>query len=1273
MLPGIRWGSLRTKIIAWSFVPAAIILGAIALVGFYAYSSVTGDLVIERNQEVARLSAGQLADEATEYTDVLASLARSPALQEEDRAGRRTALEAAHNRLVVFDGGAILLDNHGIVVAAEPERPDIVGQDWSDRAYFRQMAEVPGPVFSDVVPDGAGGAPVIVAGVPIIGAQDTFRGGLLGMFRLGVSTGSSLYGSIVKLRLAGGEVAYLVDRHGQVIYHANTDRIGENFSGQSAVEQVVNGKTGALRTRDVAGHDIVASFAPVPGTPWGLVTEVTWEKLMAPSQSYRRFLLLLLALGLVIPAVVVAIGSRRLTRPIADLIAASQQVASGKFGQTIEARTGDELEELVGQFNAMSAQLSQSYTELRAREERLSLVLQGTSDGFWDWDLQTNQVYFSTRWKSMLGYADDEIQGKFECWRELLHPDDVEPTLSQLQGYLQGQVTVYAPEFRMRHKDGSYRWILARAIALRGADGKPYRMAGSHTDITDRKRADDALQERLAFEKLISDISTQFVNLGPGEIDSGIQHALEATGRFTGADRGYVVLLSGNGTSVSNIHEWCAPGIMPQRDRIQGQVSDIAPWTIERIKRTEIVNIPRVGDLPPEAAADKAAFQAEDTRSLLCVPMVYRGEAFGLVGLDSVKSERSWSDQNVALLKIVGEIFSNALEHKRAREAVQAAYQSLEHRVEERTQELAALNAIAALVSRSLDLREIMSDALDKTLEITATEFGGAYRLEEDGQEAAGEPSLICLSCRGLPEERTRFFEIVPLRGSAIEAATVQGGPLVWEVASAPNPPAMKQALESIGIRQVVSVPLMAKGRLVGALQLGTGAVRPFSSDQLSLLWAIGQQVGVAVENARLYQAEQDRRAEAERRRQVAEGLRDALAILNSQQSLDQTLQYITAQARQLLGSDAIALFRLDPEQRMLRIQAAEGLEPEYVAQMVVPVGKGAVGRTVLERRPVRVDDIASIAADLASLPIGPDVHRLAWLTATRYKTLVGVPLILKDEVYGALLLYYATVSDLSEEDTKLAAAFADQAALAIQNARLREQAGAAAAVAERNRLARELHDSVTQSLYSATLYAEAAARLLSSGDTYQAADHLRSLRDTAQEALREMRLLIFELRPPALEKTSLAEALEARLKAVEGRGGIQAELRVDGVERLPVSTKQELYQITQEALNNVLRHARAGQVTVALQFTDDHVRLEVCDDGVGFVPATAFEGGGQGLRSMRERAQRLGGTLDVASEPGKGTSVSMTVGIRGNSEALRETEGNSEGARTHTSSSEFP
>ena len=205
-------------------------------------------------------------------------------------------------------------------------------------------------------------------------------------------------------------------------------------------------------------------------------------------------------------------------------------------------------------------------------------------------------------------------------------------------------------------------------------------------------------------------------------------------------------------------------------------------------------------------------------------------------------------------------------------------------------------------------------------------------------------------------------------------------------------------------------------------------------------------------------------------------------------------------------------------------------------------------------------------------------------------------------------------------------------------------QAEALAVAEERTRLSRDLHDSVTQALYGLTLYAEAASRSLAADEIDLAASQLRELQETARQALQEMRLLIFELRSPVLEEEGLAAALQARLAAVEGRVGLDTALAVEGDGRLPPTREVELDRITQEALNNVLKHAHAQHITVRLHQDERIVALEIADDGVGFDPGSARAGGGLGLRGMAERAARLGGRLAVESRPGAGTRVAVEV-----------------------------
>jgi signal transduction histidine kinase len=259
----------------------------------------------------------------------------------------------------------------------------------------------------------------------------------------------------------------------------------------------------------------------------------------------------------------------------------------------------------------------------------------------------------------------------------------------------------------------------------------------------------------------------------------------------------------------------------------------------------------------------------------------------------------------------------------------------------------------------------------------------------------------------------------------------------------------------------------------------------------------------------------------------------------------------------------------------------------------------------------------------------------------------LAVPLKTKTGVIGVLNVESDQLNAFDESDLEVLQSLANQAAIAIDNARLYERAQQLAIVEERGRLARDLHDSVTQSLYGVTLYTEAAVRLLSSGQVELAADHLNEVRSTAQEALREMRLLIFELRPlrpPILEEAGLVAALEARLETVEDRAGVETTFDVQVKGKLPAEIEKELYRIGQEALNNALKHAQAGCVTVSLRHDQNTVVLEITDDGTGFDPNAAREEGGLGLDGMEERAAQLGGQLMVQSSPGAGTCVRVEV-----------------------------
>jgi nitrate/nitrite-specific signal transduction histidine kinase len=363
----IKLRGLRAKIIAWSFIPTLVILAAVALVTYVAYQSVTDDLVLAKDQELTRLSASQLSAEMRAYTDLLSEIANTSDLRQADPALQRAALEHFSNRLVIFDGGVLILDNFGVLVAALPKRPDDLGQDWSNREYFRQIVHTSRPVFSNILPDGPQHAEVIVAAVPILGDQGELIGVLMGMFRTRVREVSAFYGGIVKQRIGENGSTYIVDGFGRIIYHQDSTQIGTDISTSQVVQAAMAGGAGAIRSSDENGKRIVAGYAAIPGTPWLLINEENWVSLASAFQGYRQFLILLMSLGVLIPIILVNIGIRRIMQPVVALTGAAQEVARGNFDQTITAETSDEIEELANQFNLMAGQLRASYAQLEQR------------------------------------------------------------------------------------------------------------------------------------------------------------------------------------------------------------------------------------------------------------------------------------------------------------------------------------------------------------------------------------------------------------------------------------------------------------------------------------------------------------------------------------------------------------------------------------------------------------------------------------------------------------------------------------------------------------------------------------------------------------------------------------------------------------------------------------------------------------------------------------------------------------------------------------------
>ena len=283
-------------------------------------------------------------------------------------------------------------------------------------------------------------------------------------------------------------------------------------------------------------------------------------------------------------------------------------------------------------------------------------------------------VYANKKCVEAMGYSPDEFYAPEFDFLSLIAPESIELIRTNFKRHLNGE-DVEPYEYSLSNKKGEKieAIITTRLINFEG----PGAILGIITDITDRKRAEEELQHRLKFQRLITTVSSRFINLYPAQIDDEIDHTLQQIGVFADADRSYVFQFSDDQKFVSCTHEWCADQIEPAIERIQNTSVDNFPWVLKKHLHGEMVLIPRVSDLPPEAIKEKQEFERQGIQSMLAVPMICSNKVMGFIGLDSVKEEKMWAGDTNSLLKIVGQVFANALENKTTRQALQQSEERL--------------------------------------------------------------------------------------------------------------------------------------------------------------------------------------------------------------------------------------------------------------------------------------------------------------------------------------------------------------------------------------------------------------------------------------------------------------------------------------------------------------------------------------------------------------------------------------------------------------------
>jgi len=699
------------------------------------------------------------------------------------------------------------------------------------------------------------------------------------------------------------------------------------------------------------------------------------------------------------------------------------------------------------------------------------------------------------------------------------------------------------------------------------------------------------------------------------------------------------------------IYGYSILGIDGQETEMQLPLDENGPQSISaQVYRTgKLMNVPDVSQEPLYYLET----QDWNGRSELCVPIRVGDRILGVLNAESRQLNR-FSRDDERLVQALADQCGVAVENARL-------YGALQQRLKEQTALQDAVSSISSTIELDGVLNEIaksLGEAIDATsvfiCEYDETHLTSRVQAQYVGPDANDKE-------RGpIPEGAISIPEFFP---GTLEKLH-ENRPAVSYVDDPDLPDAQRKHYNDYDTLTSLFIPMRIGGRLIAYADLWDSRVhREFSPQEIALCEGVAQQAAVAMENARLYARAQEELIE---RRRIEEELKlhqeeledlvmerteklsqasERLATLNEASRVlgvasvdaDQVHSAIHRAVSWLMSAEIFSILLVDHDQAVVEDVYVAGTESRNI-EGPYPFADTFVETMFRHGSSLRFDDIQLL----------DEADPLAAIVETKTRSALAVLLPAGEQSMGVMLAQSETLASYTEEDEKILEMLAAHAATALENAQLYQDLQRAAADKERQRLARHLHDSVTQSLYSLVLMTNGWAAMSEKGELMNAADSFRQLESLSVQALGEMRLLIHQLRPPILEETGLVGALRDRLEAVEHRVGLETKLVTAGdVEGLPQQVEEEFFHISQEALNNALRHADASNIQIRIEVENGSARLAVEDDGRGFDPTES--NGGLGLITMRERAESLGGDFKLTTDNDHGTVVEIRLKLGSN------------------------
>jgi PAS domain S-box-containing protein len=715
----------------------------------------------------------------------------------------------------------------------------------------------------------------------------------------------------------------------------------------------------------------------------------------------------------------------------------------------------------------------------------------------------------------------------------------------------------------------------------------------SITDITERKRAEKEIQNHLTRLEAIREIELSILAAqSPGDT---AMTALERIQVLLPYNFGGVVLYDFDANQVEFLATYPVGEDDDPLITRSYTIDEFTPY-LDTLRSGQIYIMP---DLAAETDLSLASELLKDSgiRSFIDVPLIVRGD---LIGSFNVLSDQPNAFETVHL-DIAREV-ANAL-------AVSIQQGRLLETEQRRREELETLEQV------SMSLRQ--ADSREELFSILLTETRALFNADS---------GAILTPCKNK-------FEYTIVQGPQdIETFLTQqkfADAELVEIINAEDPVFLPDLpFDKIGVVSATLLPIQFNRQTFGAMILHWFERGDFPTEERHMLNTIADMAGIALERMHILE---NLEFQVTDRTLELTTLYELTALLAAESDLTDTLHQTLERLLDTINSFSGTIHLMDDEHNQLDLVTHQGIDTDTESSLKTIRPDHILWKQLAEKGEplllMNIDKKDLITAGIQNLEI---------------ENYIGAPIQTGNMTIGIISAFYTSDHDPSLDEISLLNLVADQVGIAVERTHLREQAEQAAIMTERQRLARELHDAVTQSLYSISFLAKASQNFAHSGELEQVEQYLGTLQDTAQQALKEMRLLIYELLPTSLEQQGLASVLRHRLESVEQRAGIEVEFLTTGSFDLPTEVQFDIYRIAQEAINNTLKHASATTVKVHLVGSEHGLEMTIEDNGTGFDPQETS--GGMGLDSMNNRADKLGGKLTITSDPGQGTLVKLTI-----------------------------